>query len=249
MSYTLEIQGFSKSYGKNPAVQKLSLAVNPGEFMSFVGPNGAGKSTTISALTGQLVPDEGKIFVDGVDLWADPVAAKQRLGYVPQEPVLPHHITAREYLEFVGAVKKIPPAECAKEAQYLLEVGDLIEAQDHAIGEYSLGMAKKVALAAALLGAPKALILDEAFAGLDPEAVRRFRDLLTERRDKGASVLFATHVLETVERISDAVAIIARGRLLSLLRAEELRAVVEGEGGLEGHYLRVVSSKNQEKSQ
>src|SRR4051794_30894118 len=181
--------------------------------MSLVGPNGAGKSTTISALTGQLVPDAGKVVICGADLWADPIAAKRQLGYVAQEPVLPRHLTAREYLAFVGEVKGVAAAEREKEAERLLEIADLQDAKDYAIGEYSLGMSKKVALSAALLGAPKALVLDEAFAGLDPEAVRRYRDLLTERRDAGASVLFATHVLETVERISDAVALIARGRL------------------------------------
>lgn len=237
----LEIEGFTKYYGKKLAVEKLSFTLFAGEFMSLVGPNGAGKSTTISALTGQLVPSEGKIKVAEKDLWQDPMSAKRQLGYVAQEPALPKHLTAREFLAFVGAVKNIPATECEKEAAELLAVGDLTDSQDYAIGEYSLGMSKKVALAAALLGSPRALVLDEAFAGLDPEAVRRFRDVLTERRDKGAAVLFATHVLETVEKISDAVALIAKGKLLSMLRGEELRAVVEGEGGLEGHYLRVVA--------
>lgn len=243
MTSTLEIRDLKKSYGKKLAVERLSLEVRPGEFMSLVGPNGAGKSTTISALTGQLVPDGGKVLINGLDLWADPLAAKRQLGYVAQEPALPRHLTAREYLDFVGEVKGLPPDARAAEAAHLVEAAELGDSQDRAIGEYSLGMAKKVALCAALLGAPRALVLDEAFAGLDPEAVRRFRDLLTERRDQGASVLFATHVLETVERISDAVAILARGQLLSLLRGEELKEVVAGEGGLEAHYLRVVSSK------
>jgi ABC-2 type transport system ATP-binding protein len=243
MTAALSITGFTKRYGKKVAVEGLSLEVRPNEFMSLVGPNGAGKSTTISALTGQLVPDEGKVAIDGVDLWGDPLSAKRRLGYVAQEPGLPRHLTAREYLDFVGAVKGVEAAERERQSAELLEAADLVDAQDHAIGEYSLGMSKKVALAAALLGAPKALVLDEAFAGLDPEAVRRFRDLLTARRDKGAAVLFATHVLETVERVSDAVALIAKGRLLSLLRGEELAAVISGEGGLEGHYLRVVGAR------
>jgi ABC-2 type transport system ATP-binding protein len=237
----LDIEQFTKFYGKKLAVEKLSFSLFPGEFMSLVGPNGAGKSTTINALTGQLVPSEGKVRVAGKDLWQDPLEAKRQLGYVAQEPALPKHLTAREYMAFVGAVKKLDTKACEKETATLFEVGDMTDSQDYAIGEYSLGMAKKVALAAALLGSPKALVLDEAFAGLDPEAVRRFRDVLTKRRDEGAAVLFATHVLETVERISDAVALIAKGKLLSMLRGEELKSVVNGEGGLEGHYLRVVA--------
>lgn len=242
MNPVLSLEQFSKQYGKKVAVEGLALSVLPGEFMSLLGPNGAGKSTTISAITGQLVPTQGRVLIHGKDLWTDPLNAKRQLGYVAQEPILPRHVTAREFLDFVGEVKGLPLQARTEEAQLLLDRAELLAAQDHALGEYSLGMAKKVALCAALLGSPKAIVLDEAFAGLDPEAVRRFRDLLTERRDQGAAVLFATHVLETVERISDAVAIIARGKLLALLRGEALARVVEGEGGLEGFYLRTVSA-------
>lgn len=215
-----------KVYGKVVAVDRIDLSIAPGTFVGLIGHNGAGKSTCLRMLTGLLRPTEGRVRIDGVDVHADPLEARSRLGAVPEEPALYTYLTAREFLQFVAEVRGAGDVEAA------LEITGLGGDADRLIREYSQGMRRKTALAAALLGKPKVLVLDEALNGLDPPSAARVKRALRDAVDDGASVLLSTHVVETVQAVSDRVIMLAHGRIVADERTADL-----GERGLEALFL------------
>lgn len=227
---SLQIEGVRKVFGRTVAVDRVDLRVEPGEFVGLIGHNGAGKTTMLRMISGQLVPTEGTVRIDGVDVAADPGAARARLGFVPEEPALYDYLTAREFLEFVVSVRGRGDIDEA------LAVAGLGEDADRLIREYSQGMRRKTALAAAVVARPPVLVLDEALNGLDPPSAARVKDHLRDLATAGTAVLLSTHVLETVERLATRVVMLAHGRVVADARMEEL-----GEGGLEEMFLKRIA--------
>jgi len=237
-SPAVETRGLTRDFGEFRALHPLDLTVPRGRFYGFLGPNGAGKSTTIKMLTGLLAPSAGSIRILGEDT-ADPGRAlevKRRVGVVPEHLALFDNLTAREYLTFIGRIFLLPPDLVRSRGDELLAVMDLDREARKLALEFSHGMRKKLALAAALMPDPELLFLDEPFEGVDAVASRVLRDVLKQVVARGATVFLTSHVLEIVERLCTDVGIIDRGRLVHQGTMEALRR----DGTLEDTFLRVV---------
>lgn len=226
MSDAIRFEGVRRTFGRVVAVDRIDLRIGAGEFVGLVGHNGAGKSTTLEMLMGLLDPTEGRILVDGVDVQKEPVAARQRLGCVPEEPPLYEWLTAREMLAFVRDVRG------GGDLARALDVADLGDDADRPIREYSQGMRRRTALAAATLGAPKVLVLDEALNGLDPPSAAKTKAWLRTWVDAGGTVVLSTHALEVVQKVTDRVVMLAHGRVVADERTADL-----GDQGLEALFL------------
>ncbi|MDI3317011.1 MAG: ABC transporter ATP-binding protein [Bacillota bacterium] len=218
----VRLEELSKSYGAHRAVDRLSFEVRRGELVGFLGPNGAGKTTTLRMLAGLLQPSGGRARVAGYDVWRQPLEAKQRLGYVPDVPVLYEKLTGREFLAFVGDLWRVPPAVAHRRAAELLELFALTGQADDPVQSYSRGMRQKLAIAGALLHDPEVLVLDEPTIGLDPRSARLLKNVLRSFCARGGGVLMSTHVLEIAQHLCDRVVILQNGRLLAQGRPEEL---------------------------
>ena len=205
----IEVRGLRKEYGRVVAVDEVSFSASPGQLVGLIGHNGAGKSTTIKMLTGQLRPTAGSVTVDGIDVLADPGAARTKIGYVPEDPRLYDYLTCREFLELVRDLRG------TGDLDFGLEVAALGDDADRLIREYSQGMRRRTSLAAAVLARPPVLVLDEALNGLDPPSAARVKAQLRSLCDAGACVLLSTHVLETVEKLADRVVMLAHGRVVA----------------------------------
>ncbi len=216
----IRVEGVTKKYGKLVAVNELSLSVNPGEVYALVGANGAGKSTTIRIITGITTSDSGKTFICGEDLARRAPKVKRRLGYLPEELFLYNRLTGREYLRLVAGLKDAAPDSVNVEIEFF----ELSAVADKWVGSYSLGMRKKLGLAAAFTGAPDVLVLDEPLNGLDVEMMRKLRLRIEEERGKNRAVLVSSHVMSFVERISDRIGVMNGGRLVVEGTPQELRA-------------------------
>lgn len=246
MHLAIETSGLTRTFGQVRAVDSLALRVERGTFYGFLGPNGAGKSTTIKMLTGLLAPSAGSMRILGFDL-SDPEAAlqaKRRTGVVPENLALFENLTAREYLTFVGRMYLLPHATIQRRTEELLEIMNLQSEGKKLALEYSHGMRKKLALAAALLPNPELLFLDEPFEGVDAVASRVLRDTLQQAVDRGATVFLTSHVLEIVERLCTHVGIIAQGKLVHQGTLAELR---EGGASLEQKFLEIVGADQVER--
>ena len=211
------------------AVDHISLAVEPGQFFGFLGPNDAGKSTTIKMLTGLLQPSAGHIRILGEDLIASPVEVKRHIGVVPEGMALFGKLTASEYLEFVGRMYGLDKATTKQRTVELLEFMSLANEGKKLIADYSHGMGKKLALAAAVIHSPKVLFLDEPFEGVDAIAALTLKNMLQGMIDRGATIFLTSHVLEIVERLCTHVAIINRGHIVANGSLDELRAGVQAQ--------------------
>ena len=233
----LEIRNFSKTYkGGKRAVSELSLTVEPGSIVGFIGPNGAGKTTTIRALAGVLDFDEGDIWIGGHSVRREPIACKEILAYVPDNPDLYDYLTGMQYLNFVSDVYGVDAD--AREAR-TREYGELFGLTGNlgdAIGSFSHGMKQKLALMGALIHDPKLLVLDEPFVGLDPVAAHAFKEQMRALCDRGGAVFFSTHVLDVAEKLCDKVAIIKDGRLAAFGDTDKVR----GDGSLEELFLELI---------
>ena len=242
MPEALQISGLSKRFGDKPAVNDLNLTVRAGELYALLGPNGAGKTTTLRMVTGLLKPDAGGISVFGVDLRADPAAAKRLIAWLPDEPMIYDKLTALEYLAFVAGLWGVAPDVARTRAEELLRWLDLWDERDQRCESFSRGMKQKAALAGALIHEPRLLILDEPLTGLDAGAARQVKDLLQQKVSQGATVILTTHILEVAERLADRIGIIQGGRLLAQGTLEELQTRA-GEGRtLEDVFLRLVAA-------
>lgn len=242
----IQLSGLTKRFDGRTVVDHIDLGVGEGEFFGFLGPNGAGKSTTINMLVGLLRPDEGHARLCGIDVWDAPLRAKQQRGVVPEGMALYQRLTGREYIRFVGTIYGLAPAESGRRTNELLELLDLAGDADRMIVDYSHGMQKKVALAAAVIHGPRVLFLDEPFEGIDAIARRTIHDVLQHLRARGTTIFFSSHVLEVVERLCSRIAVIAAGRIVASGTMEELRALARGgeNATLEDVFLRVVGARD-----
>jgi ABC-2 type transport system ATP-binding protein len=238
------VQGLRKVFRGKTAVDGISLRVARGRFFGFLGPNGAGKSTTIKMLTGLLRPTAGEAAIEGLDLRRDLLAIKRIIGVLPEELPLYERLSGEEYLLFAGRMYGLTRAETRRRTDELLSFLSLQEDRGKLIVDYSQGMKKKVALAAALIHSPRVLFLDEPLNGIDPVSGRVVTDLLRRLASKGVTLFFTTHVLDVVERLCDEVAIIDRGRIVAQGTLDQIRALREGgqDATLEDAFLKLVSA-------
>ena len=235
-------------FGKKAAVSHLNLTIYPGEFYGFLGPNGAGKSTTIKMMTGLLRPTSGSVLVEEVDVWRDPVTAHALMGVLPEYLNLYERLSGREFISFAGHMYGVPDGDVRRRTQDLLEVLDLTADAEKLIVDYSVGMRKKVALAAAILHRPQILFLDEPFEGIDPISSRTIRDILHDVTQRGTTIFFTSHIMEIVERLCTRVGIINQGVLVAEGTLQELRERASGadkDATLEEIFLQVVGAPDE----
>ncbi|HEV2378557.1 MAG TPA: ABC transporter ATP-binding protein [Terriglobia bacterium] len=226
-SIAIETESLSRRFGELEAVRQVNLRVEAGQFYGFLGPNGAGKSTTIKMLTGLLEPSSGCIRVLGLDLGRDPLEVKRQIGVVPEGMALFDRLTGPEYLNFAGRMYGLDRITAAERARELLEFMTLADRPKTLIVDYSHGMKKKLALAAAVVHGPKVLFLDEPFEGVDAIAAGALKAMLNRMIARGATIFLTSHVLEIVERLCSHVGIIHQGALVAQGSIEELRSGVE----------------------
>lgn len=221
----IETKQLTRYFDGVHAVKSVDLAVERGSLYGFLGPNGAGKSTTIKMLTGILAPSSGEISLLGMNPWdqKESLKIKQRTGVVPENLALFDNLTAREYLTFIGRMYSMDVSTIRQRSEELLSLLKLEEVEKKLTVEYSHGMKKKLALAAALLPNPELLFLDEPFEGVDAVTSRVIRDILSIYVGRGSTVFVTSHVLEIVEKICTHVGIIAKGELVEQTSLEELR--------------------------
>ena len=229
----LNIQHLTKIYGGKKAVDDLSLHIRPGEIYGFIGHNGAGKTTTLKSCCGILQFDSGDILVDGVSIRKDPLACKKRMAYIPDNPDLYEYMTGIQYLNFIADVFGVPAAERAERVRRYGDAFELTGDLAQPVSAYSHGMKQKLAILSALVHAPKLLLMDEPFVGLDPKASHQLKVLMRQFCDGGGAIFFSTHVLEVAEKLCDKVAIIRGGRLIRAGTMEE----VKGDDSLEEVFL------------
>ena len=233
----IQVQNLRKIYGDKAAVDGLSLTVPRGCFFGFLGPNGAGKTTTIKMLMGLAAPTSGSIELLGLPMPEQALAIKQRIGLVPDESLLFDHLTGGEFIEFVGRIYGLERGVARERSAELMELFELSGNTRKLINEYSKGMRKRVAMAAALIHRPQLYLMDEPFEGVDAVGARLMKDILLEQVRHGATIFLTSHVLEVVERLCDRVAIINEGRLVLEGSMAEMRGASET---LEDAFVRAV---------
>jgi len=247
MEHACEITGLVKRFGPKTAVDRLSLKVPTGMLYGFLGVNGAGKTTTLRMISGLIRPDAGQIRVCGIDAVADSQRAKQPLAYVPDEPVLYGKLNPMEHLEFVAALWNVDPITARARARELLERLSLWDRRHEWIESYSRGMKQKIALASALIHAPKLILLDEPLTGLDASAARLVKDILLEFLRDGGSVILTTHILEVAERLAERIGIMSGGRLIAEGTMAQLRSHSgQAAGSLEDIFLQLIQDEKLE---
>lgn len=238
----LQIKQLTKHYGTKTAVDGLTLTIQPGEIYGFLGPNGAGKTTTLKCCCGILQPDSGEVLVDGVSMQKEPLRAKRKLAYLPDDPKLYEYMTGIQYLDFIADVYGVGDAARAERTRIYSERFDLNDALSQPIGAYSHGMKQKLAIISALLHAPKLILMDEPFVGLDPLASHQLKQTMRAFCDAGGAIFFSTHVLEVAEKLCDRVAIIKNGTLVRSGPIEKVR----GDASLETVFLELEGGQDAE---
>lgn len=242
----IRTEGLVKRYGRFTAVNGVDLHVRKGEVFGFLGPNGAGKTTTMKMVAGLLKPSEGRVWVDGIDTTDDPVAVKQRIGYIPDRPYLYERLTGSEFLRFIGGIYGLAPELIISRSTELLSFISLGDFGDELIEGYSHGMKQRLTLAAALLHRPPLLVIDEPMVGLDPAGARLIKQVFRDYADQGRTVFVSTHTLEVAEAICDRVAIIHKGTIIALGTVAELKALhTDGGGRLEDVFLALVGGSDE----
>ncbi len=246
--FALELRKLAKTFDR-PAVAGLDLRVGIGEFYVLLGPNGAGKTTTLRMTTGLLKPDSGSVSVFGIDALADPVGAKRLMAWVSDEPMIYDRLTPIEYLGFVAGLWGVDRALTESRARDLMAALGLASCAEQRCESLSKGMRQKVALAGALVHAPRLIILDEPFTGLDAASARQAKAMLRERVGAGCSVVMTTHILEVAERMADRVGVMSAGRLIAEGTLDDLRHQAgAGLATLEETFLTLVESDGERSS-
>ncbi|WP_375600067.1 ABC transporter ATP-binding protein [Devosia sp. Naph2] len=241
----LSISGLKKSFDR-PVVKGIDLTIRPGEFYALLGPNGAGKTTILRMVAGLLKPDAGSISVLGSDALADPVAAKRRMAWVSDEPMVYDRLSPLEYLDFVAGLWQVDPARARQSAHELIDWLGLAPFANDLCGGFSKGMLQKVALAGALVHHPDLIILDEPLTGLDAGSARQVKDVLRSKTAAGVTVIMTTHILEVAERMAERIGVIADGRLIAEGTLDELRTRIGRETTLEEIFLDLVAQSSAE---
>ena len=235
----IEIRGLTKAFGQKVAVDRINLDIPSGSFYGLVGRNGAGKTTTISMVTGMLMPSEGTAYVRGIDMWAEPLKAKAHLGVLPDGVHLFDKLTGEQLITYSGYLHGIDKETVASRVKDLLAAMDLTDATGRAVADYSAGMTKKIALAAALVHAPSVLILDEPFEAVDPVSAANIQDILRGFVASGGTVIISSHVMDLVQRLCDHVAVMDSGRILAAGTVDEVRAGMS----LEERFVQLVGGR------
>lgn len=247
-SYAVVTRDLVRTFGQKMAVNHLNLTVRTGEFFGFLGPNGAGKSTTIKMMVGQLRPTSGAVWVGGIDVWKDPLRARALMGVLPEYLNLYERLTGREFITFAGHMYGVAEQDIRRRTEELLHILTLTDDANKLIVDYSVGMRKKVALAAAILHRPQVLFLDEPFEGIDPVSSRVIRDILRDLTQRGTTIFFSSHIMEVVERLCTRVGIINQGMLVAEGTLQELRERASGDNKdatLEDIFLNVIGAQNE----
>jgi ABC-2 type transport system ATP-binding protein len=237
----LSLLGLAKHFGDKIAVDGISLDVPAGSFYGVVGPNGAGKTTTLSMATGLLRPDFGTALVHGVDVWQEPLQAKKLTGILPDGVRLFDRLSGAQLVTYAGLLRGMDKDTVASRVRELLAAMDLTRDAGTLVVDYSAGMTKKIALASALIHAPRLLVLDEPFESVDPVSAANIRDILDRYVGSGGTVIVSSHVMDLVQRMCDHVAVVAGGRVLAAGTVEDVRAGMS----LEDRFVQLVGGRSQ----
>jgi ABC-2 type transport system ATP-binding protein len=236
----IRLQALTKRYGNFTAVNAIDLDVPRGELFGFLGPNGAGKTTTLRMIAGILRPTAGTVEIGGVDIAKDPMAAKMKLGFIPDRPFIYEKLTGAEFMRFVAGLYDQEGPEVEHRARELLALFDLEEWQDELVESYSHGMRQKLIISSAFVHHAEVIVVDEPMVGLDPKAARILKDLFREYVNRGNTIMMSTHTLEVAEAMCDRIAIIQAGKIRACGTMAELRQSAEGGAeGLEEIFLRL----------
>ena len=229
----LRIENLTKTYGEKRAVDNLSLRIAPGEIYGFIGHNGAGKTTTLKAVVGILQFDKGEVFIKGESIRKNPLACKQKIAYIPDNPDLYEFMTGIKFLNFIADIFGVPEEKRQERIRKYADLFEMTENLAQPIASYSHGMKQKLAIISAWIHEPKLIIMDEPFVGLDPKAAHILKQMMCEVCDEGGAIFFSTHVLEVAEKLCDKVAIIRNGQLIQSGTMQE----VKGDDSLEEVFL------------
>ncbi len=238
----IEIKDLHKSYERVQALANINLSIRDGELIGIIGANGAGKSTLLKCLTGLVMPDQGSILINGLDAMQQRQEIKSLIGYAPEAAELYPYLTGREYLDFIADMHQMPRQVKSDRILHYLSLFDMAEKADLLIDDYSHGMRQKISLSAAMISQPSILVVDEPTNGLDPESVIHFKQELQTFIARGCTILFSSHILDTVEKICHRVAVLHQGRLLTCATMAELRQRAQGHGSLEELFMALVKA-------
>ena len=229
----LRIENLTKTYGEKRAVDNLSLHIAPGEIYGFIGHNGAGKTTTLKAVVGILQFDKGEVFIKGESIRKNPLACKQKIAYIPDNPDLYEFMTGIKFLNFIADIFGVTEEKRQERIRKYADLFEMTENLAQPIASYSHGMKQKLAIISAWIHEPKLIIMDEPFVGLDPKAAHILKQMMREICDEGGAIFFSTHVLEVAEKLCEKVAIISNGQLIQSGTMQE----VKGDDSLEEVFL------------
>ena len=240
----LEVTNLSKRYGQKQAIDGISFSIRQGEAVGFLGVNGAGKSTTMNILTGYLSASDGEVVIDGVDILTEPLKAKAKIGYLPEQPPLYPEMTVQEYLDFAAELKGVKKAQRREQVQQAARRTGLDQVMPRLIRSLSKGYRQRVGIAQALLGSPKLIILDEPTVGLDPAQVVEIRKLIREL-GKAHTVILSSHILSEVQAVCQQVLILSKGKLAASGTLEDLTA---GDRSLEEVFMELTGGNTEEET-
>ncbi len=236
----IQLSSLTKRYGSFTAVDSIDLTVPRGELFGFLGPNGAGKTTTLRMIAGILRPTSGMVRIAGIDVAADPVAAKSKLGFIPDRPFIYEKLTGTEFLHFVAGLYDQHGPQIERRGRELLALFDLEEWRDELVESYSHGMRQKLIISSAFVHRPEVIVVDEPMVGLDPKAAKILKDLFREYTHRGHTIMMSTHTLEVAERLCDRIAIMQGGHIRACGTMDEIRrSATDGAQGLEQIFLRL----------
>ena len=240
----IELTNLTKKYKGLKAVDHINLKVEKGTLFGFLGPNGAGKTTTIKMMAGVLIPTEGRIVIDGMDLAREPASVKQVVGFIPDRPFIYEKLTGVEFLHFVASLYRMDGGvRLAQRISELLDLFDLLNWQDELVESYSHGMKQRLVMCSALIHEPKVLIVDEPMVGLDPKGARLVKDTFRNQARGGTTIFMSTHSMEVAEEVCDEIAIIHEGRIIAQGAPEALREQAGVDGNLEQLFLKLTEEK------
>lgn len=243
----IDIINVSKAYRKNiNVVENINIRINDGEIFGFIGPNGAGKTTTIKMMTGILELEKGNILIDNKSIKSNPVQAKKRFGFVPDDPNMFLKLKGIEYLNFIADIYEVKAKERLERIEKITKEFEIYNALEDKIESYSHGMRQKIIICGVLLHNPQNWILDEPLTGLDPKSSYKLKNMMKEHVKNGKCVFFSTHVLEVAERLCDRIGIINKGKIIFVGTYEEMKRRLGGEGTLEELFMEITRNDEEE---